>query len=312
MNSKRGRVLKTLWYTVGHHPGAGERPGRKPSMEAKGTLGRAGWIAALGPVVLICGTASAEFIPNLSIVVGNDPPVFAEADNPFQIVLNDYQSSSIAGLHVNNLLIDFRVHDRDGFVLASTSSTVAPGANFWFEPPGGETVPIEFDITITADVSGLFPNTLGPYRTNTHLLGDYVEVVPETNGEIRPSGTITHARSEFAGYTLSFTTLERNGEEPDWLSMGHVDGGLVQDQSAGEDGLLRFAPPDMSNYAMMEPLQVRHVQSIQLGPNAGVISPVSATFSMTLIPEPTTMMLLLLAAPALIRRPRRRRPDPAC
>ena len=291
------------------------------SIDSRCILGRAGWFAALAPVILICGTASAEFIPNLSIVVGNDPPVLAEADNPFQIVLNDYESSSIPDLHVNNLLIDFQVHDRDGFVLASTSSTVAAGANFWFEPPPGDTQEfIEFDVTITADVSGLFPNTLAPYRTNTHLHGDYVEVGPESSGTIIPNGTVTHAHSEFAGYTLSFTTLgmaggetnETLGRELEWLLMGHVDGGLVENQPTGEDGLFRFAPPDVPNDAMMEPLEVRHVQSIQLGPNAGVISPVSATFSMTLIPEPTTMMLLLLAAPALIRRPRRRRPHRAC
>lgn len=145
--------------------------------------------------------------PNLTLRIAGDDPIHAPSDDPFRILVRDYQSSSVPGLHANDLLIELRMNNDGtvGFVLASTSSTYAPtdAAKLWYDRPN-ENAPerISFDVAVSVDATGLFPDAVKPYHTLTHLLADFLAVQGDGSGMVDPAGALVDASAAVRGYAM--------------------------------------------------------------------------------------------------------------
>ena len=282
-------------------------------------------LAPLAATLLLAGIASPvnadadAWTPNLTLRIADDEPIQAEADNPFQIVVNDYQSASRPGLHVDNLLIDLRPHERQGmpgFDTVSTSAVVRNGeheaANFWYEQPDDADAPerIGFEVVVSVDTAGFFPDDVAPYDTVTHLLGSFLAVQGDGSGLLDVEGELSDAFVGFRGYGLG--QAEDMGEiraadepELDEILLGEIDHQFAPDLH-GLAYTYLIDPPDVHNTVAMGLSQVQSVLSLELGDDNGHASPVSATLSVTLVPEPGTAALMVGLGLAVMRRRRGR------
>ncbi len=276
-------------------------------------------LSLLVPAALLFGgAASAQtFDPNLRLVIGTDVPIYADPSNPYQIIVDNYESDNVPGLHVNNLLVEFRLLGNNGFSLTSTTSTpglVAPDAQ-WSLYPSGQS-PVSFDVTVTADVVGFFPDQVAPYETNTHLQGYFLKVAPGGAGEQAIAGTIEEASAGLSGYVRGYLDDGSGVPIESSLLTGHVDSGLVQGLPVDDlvDHWAPFAPSDVPGYSLMRLTQVEKVMSITLGDHDGMRLPVSGTITVTLVPEPSafaTVGILGVCLAGCVWRRRRRKSQAA-
>ena len=282
------------------------------------------WCRSLAPLaatLLLAGIASPvnadadAWNPNLTLRIADDELIHADADNPFQIVVNNYQSASMPGLHVDNLLIDLRLDDATGMpgiILASTSSTTVGGhhepANFWYEQPD-ENAPssIGFDVVVTLDTAGRFPEETAPYDTVTHLLGTLMAVEGGGSGAVDVEGELSDAFVGFRGYGVG-RAEDMDGigvaddAELDEILLGEIDHAYASD-FAGLAYTYLIAPPDVHNTVAMGLSQLKTVLSHELGDRNGMFYEVSATQSVTLVPEPGAAALLVgLGLAVMLRR----------
>lgn len=249
---------------------------------------------ALPPAV---GHVHADLVDaNLTVWIDEDVPIRADPSNPHVVHIDGYESAN--GLRVDNILVELTPttspDGRPGLILRSTSSTVNAGAMWRADTP----VPVTSTFRVTADVAGLFPSGASTFATTTHLQGDYIKMDPLTGQRLPPGEIINYARTIFD--TALFGVLP-NQAVPSSVPQGQLDGGLVQGQPAD----VSFGPPDVHNTVVMEVASVESLITLELGAYDAMSPPVSATFSMVLVPEPGTLGLIAIGGIMLIAAGRR-------
>lgn len=268
-----------------------------------------GWaLAALG-IAVLAGTPALAWAepwqPNLTLHIAGDDPIHAPGGDPFRIVLRDYQSSSIPGLRANDLLIELLMNNDGtvGFVLGSTSSGYASSdtAKLWYDRPDDNAPDrINFDVFVSVDTTGLFPEAVKPYQTLTHLLADFLAVQGGGSGAADPTGALADAFAAVRGYGI--------GPDLDDPSNTRLVGETAYSFLADPGNPIYttpVAPPDAPGEVEMVMAGVRSVLSLELGHLNGVNVEVSARLYVTMVPEPASAALLTAGGLLMVRRRRR-------
>lgn len=248
-------------------------------------------LMATGMAIFAAGSAVTwgnTWQPNLTLRIADDESIQARSDDPFRIVVQNYQSSSIPGLHVDDLLIELRMNDDGtvGFITSSTSSTVDPpdrAAQFWYERPNGDAPErISFDATVSVDTAGLFPGTVAPYQTLTHLYGYLLAVQGDGSGVVDPEGELANALTEIRGYLTG-----PDPADPDnTLLAGEISSSFTADPE-NPIHTHTVEPPDVSGEATRMISSVQSVMSFDLSDRNGCELVVSGEFTVTLSPAST-------------------------
>ncbi len=241
---------------------------------------------ATGFTVIWAGT----WQPNLTLQIADDEPIHARSEDPYRIVVQDYQSSSVPGLHVNDLLVELRMDGAAtvGFIMSSTSSIVDPpdgwmAAHFWYERPDSDAPErVSFDASVSVNTAGLFPETVETYQTLTHLYGYLLAVQGDGDGEVNPAGELSDALTEIRGYLAG----PDHGNPANALLAGEVSSSFRAD-TANPIHTFEVDPPDVPGEATKAIESVQSVMSFDLADRNGFFPVVSGEFTVNMLPAST-------------------------
>lgn len=250
------------------------------------------WLLITAGLAFVVAGPAAQWAnawqPNLTLRIADDAPIQARSEEPFRIVVQNYQSSSIPGLQVNDLLIELRMNDDGtvGFITCSTSSIVDPpemAAQFWYERPDlNAPERISFDATVSVDTAGFFSGAEAPYQMLTHLYGYLLAVQGNGNGEVDPTGELSDALTEIRGYLIGPDPADPNNTLP----AGEISSSFTADPE-NPVHTHTVEPPDVSGETTRTIASVRSVMSFDLSDRNGFYPVVSGEFTVTLSPAST-------------------------